>query len=548
MIDVKESTGGTRETIDNRSLTWYLVCRTAVITLLLGGAAVFYLKGNLRLSTVLPLFILIAVSYAEALVSAFFLKQISRVNFFAQIQITWDLLFVTALILLTNGVESLFSFAYLLIIVSASFLLSRRLTVLAASGAVVLFGGILDLQYFGYLDSFGLTRSVPDGTFFSTLFVHSVAFLLTAVLSGTLAERWRISEEQLERKTIDYAELEKMNRTILAHINSGLMLVSPAGLIRSFNRAAMDITHLSLQEVYDQQVSGLFPDLPIDSSSVAKPINRSEGLYQRKDGTEMVLGYAVTPARDSQGKSLGVLVTFQDLTQLKEIEEELKRTDRLAAVGRLAAAMAHEIRNPLASISGSVQLLRENVPAQSDEQRLMNIVVNEADRLNELLTSFLSFARPKSPEKELTDVSLLIDELIILLRADSRFRAIEVVKDFPEFIEMSIDPHQIRQALWDLAVNAAEALDGKGQIVFRLKQNQKSVIIVEDNGPGIDPELKKNIFEPFFSTKEKGTGLGLASVYAVVEAHHGTINVERGVMGGARFELTLPSTEEAGKV
>jgi len=545
---VTELSGKQKKTIDNRSLTWYLICRTAVITFLLGGAAVFYLQGNLQQSAVFPLFILIAVSYAEALISAFFLRSVSRASLFSQIQISWDLLFVTALILLTGGVESIFSFAYLLIIVAASFLLSRRLTVLAAAGAVVLFGGILDLQYFGYLNSFGLARSVPDGTFFSTLFVHSVAFFLSAVLSGTLADRWRKSEEQLERKSIDYAELEKMNRTILAHINSGLMLVSPSGRIRTFNRAATDITTLSLQDVYDRPVSVLFPNLSIDSSSEAKPVNRSEGLYRHKDGTEMVLGYAVTPARDSQGQPLGVLVTFQDLTKLKEIEEELKRTDRLAAVGRLAAAMAHEIRNPLASISGSVQLLRENVQAQTDEQRLMTIVVNEADRLNELLTNFLSFARPKPPEKELTDVSLLIDELIILLSADSRFRDIKLIKDFPQEVEMSLDSQQIRQALWDLAVNAAEALEGVGQIIFKLKQNQKSAIIIEDNGPGIDPELKKNIFEPFFSTKDKGTGLGLASVYAVVEAHHGTISVERGSQGGARFELSFPSNKAAEKL
>lgn len=527
---------------DNRSLTWYLICRTAVITLLLGGAAFFYLKGNLQRINVLPLFLLIAISYAEALISVFFLKRVSRINLFAQIQISWDLLFVTTLILLTGGVESVFSFAYLLIIVSASFLLSRRLTVLAAAGAVVLFGGSLDLQYFGYLEPLGLARTVQDGAFLSTLFVHSVAFFLSAVLSGTLAERWRRSEEQLERKTIDYAELEKMNRTILAHINSGLMLVNPAGRIRSFNRAATEITNLSLQDVYDQPAAELFPDLVIDCSPGAQPVNRSEGLYRHADRTEMVLGYAVTPARDSQGKGLGVLVTFQDLTQLKKIEDELKRADRLAAVGRLAAAMAHEIRNPLASISGSVQLLRENAPTESDEQRLMTIVVNEADRLNELLTSFLTFARPKTPDKEWTDVSLLIEELIILLRADSRFSAIEFIRDYASGIEMFLDPQQIRQAIWDLAVNAAEAIDGPGRIMFTLNSFENlSTIIVEDNGPGIDPKMIKNIFEPFFSTKDKGTGLGLASVYAVVEAHHGSIRVERGEINGARFEMSFPS-------
>ncbi|MCK5825483.1 MAG: PAS domain-containing sensor histidine kinase, partial [Desulfuromusa sp.] len=236
-------------------MTLYLISRTAVITFLLGGAAIFYLKGSPNRTLIQPLFLLIGIAYAEALISAFVLKKISTTDLFSQLQIVWDLSFVTVLILLTGGVESVFSFAYLLVIVSASFLLSRRLTVLSAACAVIMFGGILDLQFFNYLHSFNLFRSASDGTFFSTLFVHGVAFFLTSILSGTLAERWRQSEEQLQRKTVDYAELEKMNRTILSHISSGLMLISAKGKIRSFNRAAADITELSLQDVYNQNAA-----------------------------------------------------------------------------------------------------------------------------------------------------------------------------------------------------------------------------------------------------------------------------------------------------
>lgn len=529
---------------DNRSLTWYLICRTAVITFLLGGAAVFYLRGSFHHPIANPLFALIAIAYAEALISAFSLKKIRNIDFFAQLQIVWDLFFVTLLILLTGGVESVFSFAYLLVIVSASFLLSRRLTVLAAAGAVVIFGGILDLQFFSYLEPLGLFRSVSDGTFFSTIFVHAVAFFLAAILSGTLADRWRKSEEQLQRKSIDYAELEKMNRTILAHINSGLMLVNPVGQIRSFNRAAADITGLSLEEVYNRPLVERFSELTVDVSLVAEPMNRAEGGFVRKNGEKIILGYATTPAKDHQGQVLGTLVTFQDLTQLKKIEEELKRADRLAAVGRLAAAMAHEIRNPLASISGSVQLLLENAHAQPEDQRLMSIVVNEADRLNGLLTNFLGFAKPKLPEKSQVNVSQLIDELMVLLAADKRFEQIEIAKMYPVDIFMKLDREQIQQILWDLAVNSAEAMQGQGKIRFKIVDNNSSTIIIEDSGPGIADEIKNRIFEPFFSTKEKGTGLGLASVHSVMEAHGGTVNVEKGELGGAKFILHFPMKEQ----
>ena len=521
---------------DSRSLTWYLICRTAVVTFLLGGAAFFYLRGSVNRDLITPLMVLIGITYAEALISALLLKKINRIYVFTQLQIIWDLLFVTVLILLTGGVESVFSFAYLLVIVSASFLLSRRLTVLAAASAVILFGGLLDLQFFNSLTFLHLYRSVPDSAFFSAIFVHAVAFFLTAILSGTLAERWRSSEEKLQRKTIDYAELEKMNRTILAHISSGLMLINSEGRIRSFNRAASDITGLSLQDVYDQEANLLFPGLSVGSSAGAKPLNRSEGYYVRGDGEKLILGYATTPARGSQGETLGVLVTFQDLTQLKKIEEELKQADRLAAIGRLAAGMAHEIRNPLASISGSVQLLMEAEHAQPEDLHLMEIVVKEADRLSGLLTDFLSFARPKPPAKEDVKVISIFQQLNDLLKADFRFENIEINLNDETQLELMLDRSQILQALWDLAINAGEAIQGQGRLIL---STTRDGIIVEDSGPGVSAEISGRIFEPFFSTKEKGTGLGLASVYSIIEAHGGAITVGESAEGGARFHLSF---------
>ena len=525
---------------DSRSLTWYLICRTAVITFLLGGAAIFYLRGSVNRTLIPPLFVLIAIAYAEALISAILLKRISRIQFFAQLQIVWDLLFVTILILLTGGVESVFSFAYLLVIVSASFLLSRRLTILAAACAVILFGGILDLQFFDYLQFLHLYRAVSDSEFFSAIFVHSVAFFLTAILSGTLADRWRRSEAQLQRKTIDYAELEKMNRTILSHISSGLMLINAEGRIRSFNRAASDITGLSLLDVYDQDASQLFPGLLVGSQATVKPLKRSEGYYVKKSGERLILGYATTPARGSQGENLGILVTFQDLTKLKKIEEELKQADRLAAIGRLAAGMAHEIRNPLASISGSVQLLMEAEHAKSEDLHLMDIVIKEADRLNGLLTDFLNFARPKLPKKEAVDVVSILDQLTDLLKADHRFEKIDITSRYSDKFEIMLDRSQILQALWDLAINASEAMQEQGDLLFTLENHRGGVIIIEDSGPGISDEIKDRIFEPFFSTKEKGTGLGLASVYSILEAHGGIITVDESESGGARFRLQFP--------
>lgn len=529
---------------DYRSLTWYLASRAAVITFLLGGVSFFYLRGNVETSAVVPLLILIGVSYAQALCSALLLRLVrQRINLFAQAQIVWDLLFVTALILLTGGVESVFSFAYLLVIVSASFLLPRRQTVFAAASAAILFGGILDLQYFEYLHRLNLYRSVTAGNFLSAVFVHVVAFLLSAALSGTLAERWRASEAELVRKKIDFAELEKLNRTILAHISSGLMLIGPTGRILSFNRAAEEITGLLFEDVYGLQVQWYFPKLPLYHGEDYNIVNRAEAVFDKRSGERLSLGYATTVAKGHDAEDLGLLVTFQDLTQLKKVEEELQRADRLAAVGRLASRMAHEIRNPLASISGSVQLLMEAEHIAREDRRLMGIVVKEADRLSCLLTDFLTFARPKPPQKEMVDLCSVLDELVDIFAGDQRFQRVEISIDCREPAVLLLDRGQIWQVLWDLAINAAEAMPegGSVQIVFDAVRKQ---VVVQDNGPGVPEDILSDIFDPFFSTKEKGTGLGLASVYSIMEAHGGRVTVSNSDSGGARFVLDFGAQDQ----
>ncbi len=533
-----ENGGGGR--FENRSLTWYLTCRTAVITFLLGGAAVFYIKGATQKHTILPLFILIAISYFAALISAIALRYVGQSKYFTQVQIFWDLLFITVLILLSGGVESVFSFAYLLVIVSTSFLLNRRMTLLAAACSTILFGSLLDLQYFGYLSGLNLYRSLPDGQFFSVIFIHSVAFFLTAGLSGTLAERWQRSEAQLKKKNIDYADLEKMNRTILSHISSGLMLVGPKGRVRSFNRAAEEITGLELIDIYDQDASMIFPGFS-DALSVRNfPVRRSECHFLKSTGEKMILGFATTPALGNQGEFLGTLITFQDLTQLKKIEEELKLADRLAAVGRLAAGMAHEIRNPLTSISGSVQMLMEGRSVNDEDKGLMSIVVKEADRLSSLLTDFLNFARPKLPVKKSTAIAPILNELKDMLYSDKRFDKISIdVLSNPEGIMASLDRDLFFQILWDLSVNAMEAMEGNGILKFSafISEGGDPCVNVEDSGPGISDDIHGKIFEPFFSTKDKGTGLGLASVYSVMDLHGGSVSVNQSSLGGAQFIL-----------
>lgn len=525
--------------LDRRSLVWYLASRVGVITLLLSGAALFYLRGHVESQAAPLLFVLLGLSYFQALLSLLLLRWVQKYSFFTQLQLVWDLLFVTILIFVTGGLNSVFSFGYLLVIVSASLLLNRRNTLFAAASAAILFGGLLDLQYFGYLNWLGGRSLESSGSFLYAVFVHVIAFFLTALLSGTLAERWRLSEVKLQRKQIDYEELAKLNTTILTHINSGLLMTNNRGRIRSINRAASEIIGQSLEDVYDREISDLLPDLILFKNGRYNLVSRAEGRFVKGDGAEGIIGYASTQMLDRKSNDIGMLVTFQDLTKLRRIENDLHRADRLAAVGRLASGMAHEIRNPLASISGSVQLLLEDEKVNQEDRRLMGIVVREADRLSELLTDFLLFARPKSPSPEEVDISLVLDELAELLNADVRFDKIQIKRNYQAGSRMFVDRSQIRQALWDLAINAAEAMNGVG--VLRLgAAMENGCLYVEDTGPGISEHLRPQVCDPFFSTKEKGTGLGLATVYSIVEAHGGTLEIADGQQMGARINLYFP--------
>lgn len=527
-----------------RLLGWFLFYRILVITLFLGGAIAYQLRSGLNTPRpVLPfLYLLVGLSYLQAVLSALLLPRTRQLRFHAQVQISWDLLLATALIYFSGGIESLFSFLYLLIIVSSSAILPRKDVIFVASASSILYGSLLDLQYYRYLPLIGgmqFSSYASGRDVFYAVFVNVLAFFLTALLSGTLSERLRRSEQALEKKEIDYEELENLNRAILGNISSGLMIVNQQGRIRSFNEAAEKISGLSLREVYDRDILTIFPSLALVDNEGLHTVQRGQTGFCSSSGENLTLGFTSTLVRDGRGEILGLLVVFQDLTSLLEMEAKLKRVDRLAAVGRLAAGMAHEIRNPLASISGSVQLIMEGHDVKEEDLRLMGIVVREANRLSELLTDFLVYARPAQPHPVELQIGPLFDELFEMIKQDGRFSGLTLGRDCPNGLRLFADRQQIRQVLWDLMINAAEAMEGEGSLRVGMTPAD-SALFVEDSGPGINPEVRDRIFEPFFTTKLSGTGLGLATVHSLVVANGGNIEVGPGSEGGTRFTIRLP--------
>lgn len=538
---------------DNKRLVWFIFIRLIVVSLFL--ATTFMLDarepgfyGEMLLTSLSRLII---ATYAFSIITLFTLRLTDRyTKSITYLQLIWDLCFVTLLLLMTGGITSPYSFLYILSIINASVLLTRRDAVYTASLCGILYGAILDLQFYGKLTLLGLSP-LPALQFganyiFYTIFVNIVAFYLTAFLTGYLAERARMSETALHRKVIDYEELERQHSTIVTNLNSGLMTINNDGKIRVFNSYAEQLTGITQSEAYDKSLNDIFPDINIG-------YERGEMEFRTHSGKVLVLGFNAVPLTDLHDEVIGIIINFQDMTRIKRMEEALKKSDRLAAVGELSARIAHEIRNPLASISGSVQLISQGKSVSVQDRKLLDIVLRETDRLNGLIRDFLAYARPARPAKVSVRLHQLLSDLTALLRTDPRFENVDVFNDCPQQLILNADHDQLRQVFWNLLVNSAEAMPSGGAVQIKVElvssadagMELGNVVKMEirDTGRGMSGDEVHNVFEPFFTTKSGGTGLGLATVYRIIESHNGAIFVDSSVGAGTTFTILLPDRD-----
>lgn len=540
---------------EKKKLVRFVLARVVVVSLFLISTAILESSdsGGISAPALTGIARLVIATYLISILSLILLWATSRLHrAITYLLIVWDLGFVTLLLLLTDGIASPYSFLYLLIIISASMLLSRREALYSAALCAILYGAIMDLHYFGRLSSFGLTpevaRHVEPGTLFVIIFVNIIAFLLTAVLTGYLSERLRASETALRKQEIDFAELERLNASIVSNLSSGLLTVNEDGRIRVFNPYAERLTGYLQEDVYDRLLPEVIPAFAPLLESLFGP-SQDEIEYTNREGKTFVFGFKSVPIPNKDGSTVGAIIDFQDLTLVKKMKAELERADRLAAIGELSARIAHEIRNPLASISGSVQLIADGKNIDPQDKVLLTIVLRETERLNTLIKDFLAYARPTQPVKTRIMLGWLLGEIKALLAADPRFSGISFQEECPEGLNLYVDGDQFRQVLWNLFVNAAEAMGGAGTITFRAVvpgggtepvAGYPVLLSVADTGVGIAEEELGQLFEPFHSTKPGGSGLGLAMVYRIIEAHGGRIRVSSAKGQGTEFTISLP--------
>ncbi|HEY7698704.1 MAG TPA: histidine kinase dimerization/phospho-acceptor domain-containing protein, partial [Vicinamibacteria bacterium] len=421
---VNKKADSARKIADN-ALVWLMVLRVVVVTALLGSAVVAEVLTRPR-DPGEPLYLLIALTYLLTLLYALAWPfTAGRRRELAYAQVLGDLLIVTGIVHTTGGIESNFSFLYLISIISASIILFRRGGLAAASVASVLYGALVQALYFGAIRAYpsaGQPTAVilPGQVVAYTIFLNVFAFYTVAFLTSYLSENLRLAGRKLEEASDSLADLEVFNQTIIDSITSGLMTTDVEGRINFFNEAASSILMIASDQAIGLPVKNLLGEKDdfldrLRARLAGKRFLRMEGAYLNLRGEEIYLGMSVSHLLFDGEKKSGFLFIFQDLTEIKKLEREVRLKENLATMGEMAAGMAHEIRNPLASISGSVQVLAEAEELTEEQKRLMDIIVRESERLSGTLTEFLAYARPPRFEPDQIDLRQVLEETATLL-------------------------------------------------------------------------------------------------------------------------------------
>ncbi len=516
-------------------LAWLVKVRVVIISFLL---AVELLIVNLTPNNVnVRLFITLALVWYTT--SVFFIVLHSLWQEFklqAVVQIFTDLAFATAVVYVTGGIDTFFNFLYPLVIIVASILLPRYWAYLTAALSFICFGALLELSYFDRIPSFQISPRGDLKSLQVVILVNFFAYLAVAQLSSALSAKVRQAGMELRDKSGELLSLQALHENVIHSIRSGLITTNLEGLITLMNAPGQKLLERTTSSVYGRHISDLFVDrLPQHGSLSAQ----SEVRGFTPEGKEKTFDVNVTPLIVPGEGTIGYVYTFEDRTELRRLEGEVRMRDRLAAVGRLAAGIAHEIRNPLASIAGSIKVLAEVTPFNEEQKTLVNIITRESTRLNAIISDFLVYSREKSFKFIRIDLVPLLEDTLLLLDNRSQTTDLKIVRDYSlAQAYAAADPDRMKQVFWNLLENAVRAMDGRGTITVSVRASGDFLRIgIRDTGPGIPAKLAEKIFEPFQSSFEGGTGLGLAIVYQIMQAHGATVFVQSPPGSGAEFIL-----------
>ena len=518
-----------------RRMSYFMLFRLAMLTgfTVLAGV-MFYTRGE-EYETVYAGFVwaTLAAGYGATIVFARMLSRVRDLDRFAAIQTSTDIVFAAVVVQMSGGVDSGFVTLYLIAVLGAATMGGPRHTWAAAlaCGVIYVVMSTLELAQI-VVPPIDDWAALPPRAHWSAVARTLAGLIGVAVLSSYL-------NAQLATSVTEVGKLRALNENIVRSLGSGLLTVDMDGRLAYFNPTARAILGLDDADI-GRRATDVLSGIQIGDSE-----ERQELVLRTEQRGSVRIGLSSSPLVDEQNERVGYVINFQDLTRLHELAQRVRRNERLAALGGLAASVAHEIRNPLAAISGSAELLA-SLPLEDDDARLLSVIRRESHRLSRLVDDLLAFTRPRPPQTRPVDLAQATREACDAIRTDPAVAEIAIrhkvrgPTDGPP-PKAELDPAQLSQVLWNLLRNAAEALGGKGTILVRVTPGEdEHAIEVIDDGPGIQPDDLERVFDPFFTTKEAGTGFGLAIAHRVVEDNGGTIAC-RSVPGeGSTFTLRFP--------
>jgi two-component system sensor histidine kinase PilS (NtrC family) len=528
-----------------------LIIGRLMILFLLLVATWLWNSGQIKLSfEEFPqsLFLAFLIFVGLTIVYFFVLRLNNNYDWQIRIQFLLDAILITWLVWRTGDLSSPYITLYTVLIAISGIFLRSRETILVAVVCVAFFVGLSFSTVFLWINSFGTIQS--PSRIVQILAFHIVVCLVVGLLASRLSER-HASRDKLREAQKSLVNLRALHERIVESIRSGLITTDLAGTIYTFNLAAEEITGYKPEQLIGQNIVTLLGDInnaqttSLEMTDHADHPPRFETDIITPEGFAVHIGYGISPLFDEGGETSGLIVTFQDLTDIRSMEESVRRKDRLAAVGRVAAGLAHEIRNPLGAMRGAIQVMQSQIPAESTHGSLMEIIMRESDRLNKIITNFLTYARPRVNNFSEVDLRESINETFTLLKHSPDIKENHLlVCELPEdAVNISADPTQLKQIFWNLARNSIQAMSNGGKLRVNLQKsiNNRVHIVFSDTGCGMSPEQVEQLFEPFSTSTTGGTGLGLSIVYQIIRDHNGTINVRSLEGEGTTITIDLPT-------